>query len=295
MIRIVTDSASDLDKNVAEELGVICVPLTVSFGTEHLKDGVELGKKEFYERLISDVRHPQTSQVTPYALEQVFQQAKTAGDDLVVILLSSRLSGTYQSGLIAERSTYGEEEDTNSGNPHRKSCYVIDSRMASAGQQILVEYASNLRKQGKTAREIARSVRALRPRVRLFACVNTLEYLCRGGRISKVAAAIGTMINVKPILFVKENGQPEIIARMRGNQKAIAYILEQIKKDPPDEGFPIYIMYSFAEEGAMRLRKAIRMAGYRVQMKHVVHVGAVIGSHIGPNAYGVAYVSRQEK
>lgn len=294
MVRIVTDSASDLDKKTAEELGVICVPLTVSFGEEHFKENEELSRTEFYERLTTDSNFPQTSQVSPYAFEQIFKEAKEAGDEVVVILLSSRLSGTYQSGLIAEQSVYGDEIVETGKKPKKKSCYVIDSHTASAGQQLLVEYAAMLREQGDSAKEIVQKVCRLRPNLRLLACVNTLEYLHRGGRISKVAAAIGTIIHVKPILFVKENGEPEIVARIRGNQKAIAYILEQIKIMQPDERYPIYIMYSYVDEGAKRLRKAIRMAGYQVRMKHVINVGAVIGSHVGPNAYGVAYVCKQE-
>ncbi len=285
MVRIVTDSASDIDKKRAEELGVICVPLVVSFGEECYKENEELSRTEFYQRLMTDSHFPKTSQVSPYAFEQVFREAKTAGDEVVAILLSSRLSGTYQSGRIAEKNIYQSGETP--------ACYVIDSRTASVGQQLLVEYAVTLRKQGASAEEIAKKIRGLRSRIRLFASVSTLEYLHRGGRISKVAATIGTFINVKPILLVRENGQPDIIARARGNQKAIAYILEQIKTMPPDERYPIYIMYSHVDEWAKRLRKAIQHAGYHVQTKHIINVGATIGSHIGPNACGITYVCRQ--
>lgn len=293
MVRIITDSASDFDNKTAEELGVICVPLTVSFGEEHFKENVELSKTEFYERLTTDSQFPQTSQVPPYAFEQVFQDAREAGDDVVAILLSSKLSGTYQSAKIAEKAIYGDANTSTDKKTGEKSCYVIDSHSASAGQQLLVEFAVMLREQGNSAKEIVKKVRSLRPNLRLFACVNTLEYLHRGGRISKVVAALGTIINVKPILFVKENGEPEIIARVRGNQKAIAYILEQIKTMQPDEEYPIYIMYSHIDEGAKRLRKALQIEGYQVRMKHIINAGAVIGSHVGPNAYGVTFVCRK--
>lgn len=293
MIRIVTDSASDLDAGRAEELNIICVPLTVSFGEKNFQEGVDLSKADFYERLSTDSNVPKTSQVAPYAFEQVFREAKEAGDDVIAILLSSRMSGTYQSGLIAKQNVYTDEEAEKERNAHKSSCYIIDSRTASAGQQLLVEYASELRRQGNTGKEIAKKVCHLRSRLRLFACINTLEYLYRGGRISKAAATIGTIINVKPILYVKENGQPEIVVRMHGNQKAASYILERFKKDPPDESYPIYLMYSYGEEGALWLRKAIQRAGYPVQMKRIIQAGAVIGSHIGPNAYGMVYVSKQ--
>lgn len=295
MVRIITDSASDIDSKAAKELGVICVPLTVSFGDEDFKENEDISRTEFYQRLITDSDFPRTSQVPPYAFEQAFRAAKEAGDDVVAILLSSRLSGTYQSAKIAETNVYGKGSPKEEVRETGTSCYVIDSHTASGGEQLLVEYAAELKKQGNTAKEIVKKVCRIRSNLRLFACVNTLEYLHRGGRISKVAAAIGTLINVKPILFVKENGEPAITARVRGNQKAITYVLEQIKNMPPDERYPIYIMYSYADEGAKRLRKAIQMAGYQVQMKHVIHVGAVIGSHIGPNAYGVTYVCRQEQ
>ncbi len=293
MVRIITDSASDIDMKTAGELGIICVPLTVSFGKEQFKENVELSKTEFYKRLISDASFPQTAQVPPYAFEQVFREAKEAGDDVIAILLSSRLSGAYQSARIAQESVHEEESknlNRGSGNSH---CYVIDSRSASAGQQLLAEHAAKMRKQGNTAREIVRQIRNVRSRLQLFACVNTLEYLYRGGRISKAAATIGTIINVKPILYVNESGEPEITARVHGNQKAVNYMLERLKAEPPDEEYPIYIMYSYMDEGARRLRKAIRTAGYQVRMKHVINVGAVIGSHIGPYAYGMTYIKRE--
>lgn len=293
MIRIVTDSASDLDTKAAKELGVICVPLTVSFGEKHFQEGIDLSRAEFYERLSTDLHFPKTSQVAPYAFEQVFREAKEAGDDVIAILLSSRLSGTYQSGLLAKQNVYADEETEKEKSSNKSSCYIIDSRSASAGQQLLVEYASRLCQKGNNGKEIAKMVCHLRSGLRLFACVNTLEYLYRGGRISKAAATIGTIINVKPILYVKENGQPEIIARIHGNQRAASYMLEQFKKDPPDENYPIYLMYSYGEEGALWLQKAIRRAGYPVQMQRMIQVGAVIGSHIGPYAYGIAYVSKQ--
>lgn len=292
MIRIVTDSASDIDMKAAGELGIICIPLTVSFGREEFKENIELSKTEFYKRLMTDKESPQTSQVPPYAFEQVFREAKEAGDDIIAILLSSRLSGTYQSARIAKESVYDSEGISNGDGSGKSSCYVIDSRSASAGQQLLAEYAAKLREEGSTAREIVKQLRALRSRIQLYACVNTLEYLYRGGRISRAAATIGTMIHIKPILYVNEYGEVELAARVRGNQKAVTNILERIKKEPPDERYPIYIMYSYADEGARHLRKAVRMAGYQVRMKHVIHVGAVIGSHVGPYAYGVVYVRK---
>lgn len=282
MIRIVTDSASDLDYERASELGVYCLPLTVSFGEESYKENVDISKEEFYKKLVEgSTDFPKTSQVSPYAFEQVFQKAKEKGDDIIAILLSTGLSGTYQSGLIAEKNIFYKEEGR---------CHIIDSRTASAGEQLLVEYAAFLRDQGDTAEKIVQKVQALRPRQRLIACVNTLEYLHKGGRISKAAAAIGTIIHVKPILTIRRNGVPEIINRVRGNHKAIAYILDCLKRDQPDEKYPIYIMYSYSDEEARKLRKAIHMEGYRVRMKHVINVGAVIGSHVGPGAYGVAYI-----
>lgn len=293
MTRIITDSASDIDMKTAGELGIICVPLTVSFGKEQFKENIELSKTEFYKRLISDTNFPQTAQVPPYTFEQVFREAKEAGDDVIAILLSSRLSGTCQSARLAEEAVYDGEGMKNRGDSDKGFCYVLDSRSASAGEQLLAEQAAILRRQGITAKEIVRQLRNLRSRLQLFACVNTLEYLYRGGRISKAAATIGTIINVKPILYVNENGEPEIAARVRGNQKAVAYMLDRLKAEPPDERYPIYIMYSYMDEGAKRLRKAIRMAGYQVRIRHVINAGAVIGSHIGPYAYGVAYVKKE--
>lgn len=293
VIRIVTDSASDIDAGTAEDWKIISVPLTVSFGDKNFQEGIDLSKADFYERLSTDSNFPKTSQVTPFAFEQVFREAKEAGDDVVAILLSSRMSGTYQSALLAKQEVYDRTEKGTESGSHIASCYIIDSRTASAGQQLLVEYAVRLRQQGASGETIAKKICEIRSRLRLYACVSTLEYLYRGGRISKAAATIGTIINVKPILYVKWNGQPEMIARMHGNQKAASYIMERFETDPPDKDFPVYLMYTYGEEGAVWLEKAIRKAGFQVQTPHLIQAGAVIGSHIGPKAFGMVYVSRK--
>lgn len=287
MVRIVTDSASDIESNMLEDWGVTCASLSIMFDNEVLKENVDISRTDFYERLINSPVFPKTSQVPPYEFEMIFKEAKAGGEEVVAILLSSSLSGTYQSAVSAARSVYGDSYE-------EKGCYIIDSCSASAGELLLVEQASLLRKQGKSAREIADAMLSLRTDLRLYACVNTLEYLHRGGRISKVVAAIGSIVKVKPVLFVNQKGTPEMIARIRGEQKAVKYLLEQLQHEVPDEHYPIYLMYSYVDEAAQQLRKHLRLAGYQIRMKHMIHAGAVIGSHVGPNAFGMVYVRKKQ-
>ena len=287
MVRIVTDSASDIETNMIEEWEITCAPLSIIMNDEVFKENVDISKTDFYERLISSSDFPKTSQVPPHEFEAIFKKAKAAGDDVVAVLLSSSLSGTYQSAVNAARSVYGD-------NYEGEGCYLINSCSASAGELLLVEQAVILREEGKSAKEIADTILHLCMDLRLYACVNTLEYLHRGGRISKVAAAIGSIVKVKPVLFVNQKGTPEIIARIRGQQKAVRYLTEQLQHEIPDERYPIYLMYSYVDEAAQQLRKSLRLAGYQIRMKHLIHAGAVIGSHVGPNAFGLVYVRKNQ-
>lgn len=279
LVQIVTDSAADFEPEELTSMGVTCIPLSVLFGDVAYAENIDLSKNMFYRLLEEQGQFPKTSQPSPYAFSQVFENYMNAGDETVAIFLSSKLSGTYQGAVLAkELCGY-------------KDCYPIDSLCATAGERILVEYAVVLRDAGKSAFDIAQSVDQLKSRISLYACMDTLEYLERGGRISRAAAAIGSVARLKPILHVAKDGSAEIPSKMLGKSRGRRYLLERIEKKKPDPSFPIYVMYTHIKENAELLAEHLRQKGYSIGERQIVNVGAVVGSHIGPNAFGLVYVA----
>lgn len=281
MIRIVTDSVSDFEPEEFARLNVICVPVFVRFGDKEYRETVEISKDEFFRLLMEEKVFPQTSQPSPYDFIQVFEAAMEAGDDMVGIFMSSRLSGIHQGAETAKKLC------------GYKACHIIDSRNAAGGQRILVEYAVKLRDQGKTAVEIVERVEALRSRINLLACPDTLEYLRRSGRISAALAAFGTIAGVKPILHIAEGGEVEVVAKVIGRQRGMRYMRQCLKAQKSDPDFPIYVLYSHARENAQALSAGLREDGYAIGEDQLINVGAGMGSHVGPNAFGLVYVPEE--
>ena len=194
--RIIVDSTTDLMPAIKERVHII--PLTVHFGQEEYIDGVTIDHKAFYEKLIETDTHPSTSQASPAAFEAEYEKAREAGEAAIVIALTSKLSGTYQSATIA-----AEDYD---------NIYIVDSGTVAIGGGILVEYALNLLDEGLEAKEIAEKLEEVKRRIGIVALVYTLEYLKKGGRISKTAAFAGGVLNIKPVLSV-ENGEIKMLGK----------------------------------------------------------------------------------
>lgn len=281
MIRIVTDSASDMERQQLEKWNVELIPLPIRFGDEEFQDGVELTKEGFYQRLLVGEHHPKTSQPSPEILMDKIARAKEDGDALIYIALSSALSGTYQSAvMIAENAEYPE-------------AYVVDSKNATGGQMLLVWCAVQLRQQGKSAAEITRELEKLRERITLFACIDTLEYLYKGGRISKTVYQLGNMANIKPIIRVDEQGAVAVPAKVMGMRKGMATICKKLDQIPRDENYPLYALYTNRREVAENLAVQLGAHGQTVAQEDYVQVGAAIGTHIGPAACGFVYVAKE--
>mgnify|MGYP000143310227 CR=1 FL=1 len=277
-MRIVTDSAADFEPEELVRLGVESVSLGVSFGETFYRENETLTKAQFYTLLQERREFPRTSQPSPREFRQVFRKAQEAGEETLGLFLSSGLSGTYQGAELARRDL------------EYRGCCLVDSRTASAGQRILVEHAAALREQGKGAGEIAAVLEELKGRVVLYACLDTLKYLQKGGRISAAAAAVGAVAGIKPILTVTEEGRPEIVSRALGMRRAVAYLQKQLREKKPDRSFPVYLMYTQVRENALLLQRVLGEDGIPVADSALFDVGAVIGSHIGPNACGLVYV-----
>lgn len=279
-MRIITDSAADFEPEEQKRLNVTCVPLSVRLGGRDYQENINLSKKEFYALLEETPEPPRTSQPSPQAFLSVLREAKEAGEEAVVITLSSALSGTYQGALLAKGMLdYGD-------------CYVVDSLTATAGERILVERAAALRDQGMGGKELVRELEALRPRISLYACMDTLKYLHRGGRLSGTSYVIGSLANIKPILHVSPEGQAEIPAKVLGGRRGIRWLRSRLELQPPDSAYSPYVMYTRNRENGELLADTLRKQGLSIPESHIVNVGAVIGAHIGPNAFGLAYVTR---
>ncbi len=281
MVQIVIDSSADFEPCELERMGVVCVPITVQMGDKVYREGNDLSKAQFYQMLKSNLHFPQTAQPSPYKFEQIFRKFQENEDHIVAILLSSALSGTYQGAMLA-KNLCGYE-----------NCYIVDSLNATAGMRILVEYAVNLRDAGKPAAEIAQAVEMLRTRITLYACLDTLEYLQKGGRISALKAAVGNVTKIRPIISISSDGKVLVPLKTLGKQRGVAHILKCLAQKPPDPAFPIYVMYTHVRETGDYFADKLRRAGYQISDSQIVNVGAAIGTHIGPNAFGVAYAAAE--
>lgn len=275
-MRIIVDSTSDLTPEIKKQVHI--VPLTVHFGDEEFIDGVTIDHKRFYEKLIETDVHPSTSQASPAAFEPEYEKAKDEG--AVVITVSSKLSGTYQSAVIA-----AEEYE---------NIYVVDSTSVAIGASILVELAVRLANQGLEAKEIARQLEEAKKKIVLVALVDTLEYLKKGGRISKSVAAFGTMLNIKPVLGV-EDGEIQVLGKARGSKMGNNMLVQQIDKvGGIDFTKPVLLGYTGLSDAM--LLKYINDSKYlwegNLPEVRYTTIGSVIGTHAGPGAVAVAFFKK---
>ena len=273
--RIIVDSTADFMPELKSR--VHTVPLTVRFGEEEYIDGVTIDHKKFYEMLIESDVLPTTSQATPDAFVREFEKAKQAGEAAVVITLASQFSGTYQSAMIA-----AAEYD---------NIYVVDSGSAAMGSGILVELALQLLDRGMDAKQIAEILEDEKKKIVIVALVDTLEYLKKGGRISKTVALAGTVLNIKPVLSVTE-GEIRILGKARGSRMGNNLLVQEIDKAGGiDFGKPVLLGYSGLSDAL--LKKYIEDSSYiwegNLPEVRYTTLGSVIGTHAGPGAVAVAF------
>ncbi len=279
MIRIITDSAADFSQSELQKLSVRCVPMTIAFGSDSYTDGVDLPQEIFWQRMEAG-QTPKTSQPSPDAFLREFEAAKDAGDSMLCILISSALSGTLQSALIAAGMTEGLD------------IALVDSLSATAGQRLLVQEACRMRNAGgKTAQEIADALRLLVPRVRIFACLDTLSYLARGGRIPKAAAGVGMLMKLKPIVTVSEEGLVAMVGKAIGRHRAGDALIKLVEAHPIDPRYPVLPLYTGGRENCIAFLRQTAQAGYACSIEDAVSIGPTIGTHVGPGAFGLAYIA----
>ena len=278
MVRIITDSAADLEPREYEKLGVACIPLRVAFGDSEYQENVDLGKDRFYELLLGTGEFPKTSQASPHVLADLFEEARAAGDEAIYITLSSTLSGTYQTALMVQ-------EDAEYPGAH-----VFDSRNATGGQRMIVEYACRLRDEGKTADEIVAGLESIRDRIELYAVVNTLEYLHKGGRISHAVYTLGNLAQIKPIIAVDPEGRVALPGKVMGMRKGMDFLGKRLSARKPDGDHPLYVMYTNNRSVGEQLAQRLASIGWEIPDERIIQVGAAIGAHVGPDACGIVYV-----
>lgn len=273
--RIIVDSTADLMPEYKSRVHI--VPLTVNFGDEEFIDGVTIDHKTFYEKLIESDVLPTTSQATPDAFMKELEKAKEAGEAAVVITLASKFSGTYQSAAIAA----AEYENV----------YVVDSASAAMGSGILVELAFRLLDEGKSAEEIAKALEEEKKKIIIVALVDTLEYLKKGGRVSKAVAFAGGVLNIKPVLSVID-GEINMLGKARGSKMGNNLLVQEIDKAGGiDFSKPVLLGYSGISNSL--LLKYIEDSRHiwegNLEEIRYTTVGSVIGTHAGPGAVVVAF------
>lgn len=278
-IRIITDSAADFDAAVAKRRRIDVVPMTIQFGSASFLAGKNLSNEVFFQLLQAGKENPSTSQPTPAAFLRLFEEAKAAGDQVVAILLSGALSGTLQSAEIAREMCDYEP------------IYLVDSHSATAGIQILVNYACKLRDGGLPAASIPAELDRLKEKIRIFAVIDTLEFLRRGGRLSGFQAGLGSVTKLKPTIAVRD-GMVGIVGKSFGTAAAVKHLMKMLEEHPIDDDFPSYFLYSDDKSREELLLPKLKEQGRLPLRLHYCGIGPAIGTHIGPGALGMAYVER---
>ncbi len=278
-VRIITDSTSDISAAQAKELGVTIVPLKVIFGNKEYKEGVEISIENFYDKLVKAEKLPTTSQPSPDDFLTSFLEAKEANDSVVVILISGKLSGTVQSAFIAKE--LAEYEDI----------HIVDSQITITGLRFLVEHAVKLRDEGKSAKEIAPILEDLKDRIVLLAMVDTLEYLHKGGRLSKSSKVLGSLLKFKPIITLKD-GVIAVVGKERGTNKGIAKMIEIIEeRGHIDASYPLYYGFTAEDSKTKQLMESVK-EHFGFTNSSIHPVGCVVGTHAGPGACVITYISK---
>ena len=276
MTRIVVDSTSDLPTEVMEELGIIMVPLKVHFGTEEFRDRVELDQEEFFKKLGEATELPKTSQPSPGEFIDAYKQVP-ANEPIISIHLSEKLSGTYQSAVLARKELADRD------------IRVIDTGNVTAGAGILVLAAADMLRDGKGADEVEAALVEMSHRTRMLAILDTLKYAVMGGRVSKVQGALGGLLRVKAVMLIRE-GEIERMPPARTWGQAFQKVVEDIKAHGGAER--MMVVDAQTAEGRATLRAQLEREFPGVPIAEGT-LGAVIGTHSGPGAVGCAYIAKK--
>ena len=275
-VNLIIDSTTDLNPQLQEQFTV--VPLTVHFGDQEYIDGVTISHRQFYEKLVESDVLPSTSQATPAAFADVFEEVARRGETAVVLTLASRLSGTYQSAMIAASDYPGR-------------IFVVDGTSVAIGTGILAELALRLREQGLTAEEIAGRLEEEKEKIHVVALLDTLEYLKRGGRISATVAFAGGLLSIKPVIAVKD-GVIQMLGKARGSRQGNNLLVQQIEKaGGVDFDKPVLLGFSGLSDALLTkyIEDSRDLWENGTESLVTTSIGSVVGTHAGPGAIAVAF------
>ena len=278
MIKLLVDSASDIDLTEARDLGIELIPMLITIGEKEYSDGVDLSHKEFFEKLIESDELPQTSQINECRFDERFSALTANGDDVIAIVLSSKLSGTYDCACRAAQKYDGKVR-------------VVDSLNASAGERILCMHAVKLINEGRlSAAEIVDELNIKKTRIRFLALLGTLEYLKKGGRISSVVAFAGEMFSIKPVVSVTD-GEVKLVGKAMGSKRGSNLLSQFIDKYGVNFDMPFALVYSGRTDEFLikYITDSEKLWVGKTDYLPKYLIGSTIGTHIGPGAIGVAF------
>lgn len=282
MIKLMADSACDLEQAEADALGIALMPLAIRFGSEEYWDGVTLSHREFFEKLIETDEIPQTSQISDYRFEEAFASLTADGSEVIAVTLSSKLSGTHACAVRAAKKFPGK-------------VYVVDSMNACLGERILVDYALRLIREGQlSAPEIAAELDEKKNKIQLLAVLDTLKFLRKGGRISTVTAFAGEMLSIKPVISVVK-GEPKLIGKAMGSKMGNNLLSRLVDEcGGIDFTMPYVLGYSGLSEDFLMKYLHDSEHLWKEHTDHVPYylIGSTIGTHVGPNAIAVAFFAK---
>lgn len=279
-IRFIIDAACDLSAKEAEAMGITLIPMTITFGSNEYKAGLDITNEEFYNKLVAGNELPSTSQPSPYTYECAYRQVKDAGDEAIVLCLSSALSGTYQSASIA-------------ADGFEDCIYVIDSKVVTVAQRLLLEYGMALKEQGLSAKQIAIELERKKDDLCIYGAVDTLEYLIRGGRLSKTAGAVGSVLGIKPVLMIKD-GALIVAGKARGAKAAIAMTHKFINDIGVDFSMPYALGYTGNDASVITPFQNTLGLNRSNSEVPVYKVGSAVGTHVGPGLVLAAFFRKTQ-
>ena len=280
MVKLMIDSAADIGQKEADELGVTLIPMEIRFKDEEYLDGVTLTPEEFYQKLKTCTELPKTSQINLYRFEEEFKSLTEDGDEVVVITISSKLSGTFSNAKNVAENFNGK-------------VFVVDSLSACIGERLLCFYALRLIKQGLSAKEVYQKLEVAKLKLNVVASIDTLKYLKMGGRISTAAAVAGELFSIKPVICV-EDGALKILGKAIGTKKANGMVTSIAKKKEIDFDMPFGIIWSGNDRTSAEkfLEDDSVLWGEHKDNVKLYAMGSTIGTHVGPGAVGVSFFEK---
>ncbi|MDD7183833.1 DegV family protein [Peptostreptococcus porci] len=281
-IKLVVDSSSEITQEESKEMGVYCLPLTVSFEEDMFRDGVDLSYDEFYDKLSEYESLPKTSQVTPYLYEEAFKEILSNGDIPVAITLSSEISGTYNSAILAS-------------NQFEEEIHIIDSLTTSCALKLIIKYALSIIDKYDDPVEFVNEIEKIKKKAKIFYLLDTLEYLYKGGRLSKFSALAGSILSIKPIISFDDSGKVVMVSKSRGWKKGISLLSDLVKESGEiDEKLGVILSYSGKDSSIVDSLKQKSESFFSLDVNAipVTQIGCTIGTHAGPGTIGISYFTK---